>query len=107
MTAAISILSSRASFAIILVLLPVVLTHGVGNENHNDTHGGMYHSADQPGDDSGYPPTYFAHAEHIGVIYAHIALMILSWVFVLPVGEFMICATPEFHAPTIPHHANC
>lgn len=35
-----------------------------------------------------YPPTYFAHPEHSGLIYGHIALMIIAWVFFLPVGMF-------------------
>ena len=37
---------------------------------------------------SQYPPTYFAHPGHVGVIYAHIALMVLAWVFVLPIGMY-------------------
>jgi hypothetical protein len=33
------------------------------------------------------PPNYFTHPEHRGLMYAHIGLMTLAWVFVLPVGE--------------------
>lgn len=33
-----------------------------------------------------YPPTYFAHTEYVGLVYAHIVLMAISWVIVLPVG---------------------
>lgn len=35
-----------------------------------------------------YPPTYFAHPEHSGLIYGHIALTVIAWVFFLPVGMF-------------------
>lgn len=34
-----------------------------------------------------YSPTYFAHAEHAGLIYAHITLSVVAWVFILPVGK--------------------
>ncbi len=34
-----------------------------------------------------YPSTYFAHTKHVGTIYAHITLMVLAWVFVLPIGR--------------------
>lgn len=34
------------------------------------------------------PPNYFTHPEHRGLLFAHIALMTIAWVFVLPVGEF-------------------
>lgn len=83
-----------------LALVPAVLAHGGDGESHGmsdmsgmgDT-GGMAHgnhTADVPKDDSEYPPTYFAHLEHVGVIYAHIALMVLAWVFFLPVGTFIL-----------------
>ena len=32
------------------------------------------------------PPTYFNHPDDKVLIYAHIALMTLSWVFALPTG---------------------
>ncbi len=40
-----------------------------------------------------YPLTYFGHSEHVAVIYSHIALMVLAWVFVLPVGK---CQTFQY-----------
>jgi hypothetical protein len=36
-----------------------------------------------------YPPNYFAHGEHGGLMLAHIALMTIAWTFVLPVGEYL------------------
>jgi hypothetical protein len=37
-----------------------------------------------------YAPTYFANPDHVHIIYAHISLMVLAWVFILPVGEWII-----------------
>lgn len=47
----------------------------------------MHHGspAEDPAD---YPPTYFAHPDHVAVIYSHIALMVIAWVFVLPIGKY-------------------
>lgn len=32
-------------------------------------------------------PSYFLHPEHSGFMFAHIAVMTLAWVVVLPLGE--------------------
>ena len=32
------------------------------------------------------PPSYFRYPEHTHLILAHIALMTIAWVFVLPIG---------------------
>ena len=72
-----------ASYAVILGLVPRALGHGDDMEGMD-----MSPPANQPPpDDGGYPPTYFAHPEHRGLIFAHIALMVASWIFMLPVGE--------------------
>lgn len=34
-----------------------------------------------------WPTSYFSNGEHSGPIIAHIALMVLAWCFVLPIGE--------------------
>lgn len=59
---------------------------------------GMAHGSNttQPPKNNDYPDTYFAHTEHSGVIYTHIALMVLSWVFILPVGKFHISPLPPY-----------
>jgi hypothetical protein len=50
--------------------------------------GAMDMGAQQPENDAQeYPPNYFSHPEYRGVLVAHIALMVLGWVFVLPLGE--------------------
>lgn len=71
----------HATSTLVLGLLPVVIAHG--------EHGGHDEiTPDELKDSSEYPQTYFAHTDHVGVIYTHIALMTLAWVFILPVGKF-------------------
>lgn len=43
--------------------------------------------ADKPLPEAQYPPTYFALVDHRAAIYSHIGLMVLAWVFILPVGK--------------------
>ena len=75
-----------ATSAVVLGLLPVVLAHG--EHGGHDDHGEVPPEGIQ--DSPEYPPSYFSHTEHVGVIYTHIALMTLAWVFVLPLGKFQI-----------------
>jgi len=76
-----------ASPAALLALIPFALGHG-DEMGGMDGGMGMGMTTDQPQpEDGSYPPTYFTHPEHKGIIYAHIALMVVSWIFVLPVGE--------------------
>lgn len=71
--------------------LPAVLAHGNEDEGAMDT--GMDMSTEEPKPDpDSYPPTYFAHTEHVAEIYAHIALMVISWVIVLPIGMRAVSA---------------
>lgn len=87
----------------LIVLVPLVLAHGNDHEKaagsgeemsmdgggdgggQGHAHG---HMSDEPKAESEYPPTYFALADHAGIMYAHIGLMVLAWVFLLPGGEF-------------------
>ena len=50
----------------------------------------MAHSAPtptaSPGTSDG-PMSYFAYGKHSSSVIAHIALMVVAWCFVLPVGE--------------------
>lgn len=36
-----------------------------------------------------YPPTYFSHLEHASLMHAHIALMTIAWVVILPLGMYI------------------
>lgn len=78
-----SLLPALAGVAV-FGLVPAVLADG----GHGHGHGGMEMTdADKPLPEDQYPPTYFAHPDHKAAIYAHIALMVLGWVFVLTAGK--------------------
>ena len=64
-------------------LAAVALAHGDEATEAMDMDSG---EQQKPGPNS-YPPTYFALRDHAGVMYAHIAIMVISWVFVLPTGK--------------------
>ncbi|KAK9249927.1 hypothetical protein V1507DRAFT_507172 [Lipomyces tetrasporus] len=65
--------------AILLGGIPATFAHG--DEGH---HEGMEMDKD-PKPEGPHDPSYFALAEHKSVIYAHIAVMLIGWVFVLPI----------------------
>lgn len=79
-----------------LLLAPTALAHG---EQHGHAHEDMIAGSENPPPKgpSQYPPTYFAHPDHVAWIYAHIVLAVLSSVFVLPVGEFSIHRDSALH----------
>ncbi len=85
-------ISIRSVLVLVLgILLATAQAHGgsSGSSQHGDAESmdmGMNTDMDKPQDE--YPPTYFAHAPHAGLMYAHIGLMVVAWVFVLPVGKF-------------------
>lgn len=81
---ALSVLASAA----VLALVPGALAHGDEN-THMDM--GAPTGADEPLPGDQYPPTYFALGEHTAAIYGHIGLMLLAWVFLLPVGKLLSC----------------
>lgn len=70
----------------LLGLVPAALAHGDDHGDMDMDMGGSAASEPQP--ESEYPPTYFSHPEYTGAIMTHIALMVIGWVFVLPVGKF-------------------
>lgn len=78
-----------AAATVLGALLPAVLAHGDDGMNMDGEMGGaMNMSAPQPENDAQeYPPNYFSHPEYRGILFAHIALMVSGWVFVLPLGE--------------------
>ncbi|KUI52520.1 hypothetical protein VP1G_10440 [Cytospora mali] len=57
-------------------------------------------TADQPLPDDQYPSTYFSHSEHRGVLLTHISLMVLGWVFVLPLATMFSLARSRYTLPT-------
>ncbi|KAI1862418.1 hypothetical protein JX265_009132 [Neoarthrinium moseri] len=81
---------------VVLGSLPAALAHGDEHESMN-MDGDMAMGTEEPKPDAGsYPPTYFTHPEHRGTIYAHIALMVLGWVFMLPTGVMLSLAKSRY-----------
>lgn len=66
-------------------MVPVVLAHG--DDETMDMGDGMAMPTQAPQPDLDLPPSYVAHPEHRAVLITHIALMVLAWVFVLPLGK--------------------
>ncbi|KAI2471155.1 hypothetical protein F4781DRAFT_143667 [Annulohypoxylon bovei var. microspora] len=89
---------STAQFALKLLALvavagalPAALAHG------NDDEGAMDMAKEDPKPDpNSYPPTYFSHTEHVAEIYAHIALMVVSWVIMLPIAVMFSIARSRY-----------
>jgi hypothetical protein len=84
--------TSRAAFAAAWLLASAAnaIPHDDGSMNM-DTDTDMSKAANtqpeapaQASDNS--PMSYFAYGKHSGTIVAHIALMVLAWCFVLPIG---------------------
>jgi hypothetical protein len=73
-------LSAGTILVLGLARLSTVLAHGDDGHGHNGSSDHM----DEPQDD--YPPSYFSHPDHAGLMYGHISVMVIAWVFVLPVG---------------------
>ncbi|KAI1275030.1 hypothetical protein F5Y07DRAFT_400881 [Xylaria sp. FL0933] len=102
--------SAATKFLRVLALLaiagaaPSVFAHGDDEGAMNmdngegamsmDGHGGM--SEDPKPDPDSYPPTYFAHPEHVTAIYAHIGIMVVGWVFVLPSAVMLSIARSRY-----------
>lgn len=66
----------------VLLLVGIVHAHVEMKPEHGGNHTMAVHGSD-------YPPTYFGTSNSRGLIYGHISLMVIGWVFVLPVGEYM------------------
>lgn len=75
---------------VLLEFATVAAAHS--DEIANKTTKEMSSSSDEPHS----PPTsYMRHSEHVTLILAHIALMVVGWVFALPVGK--LATVQEFH----------
>ncbi|KAJ0165461.1 putative membrane protein C3B8.06 [Colletotrichum tanaceti] len=83
-----------------LGIVPLALAHSAQEDGANvmNMDMDMSHGADEPNkpDTDNYPPTYFALADHAGVMYAHIGVMVLAWVFVLPVAVMLSIARSRY-----------
>jgi hypothetical protein len=70
---------TAAAAGLLLAALPCVAAHGGG---HAQTEQNDVLAVGAEAQD--VTPTYFRHPDHAGWVYAHIALMIVGWVVVLP-----------------------
>ncbi|CAK7272866.1 hypothetical protein SEPCBS57363_005365 [Sporothrix epigloea] len=100
--------------ALVLAIAPVVLAHGddegMNMEMESSSSLDMTEALPQavnPTTNSTtdeaaivYKPTYFAHPEHAGLMYAHILLMTLAWVFALPVAVMLSIARSRYTLPS-------
>lgn len=77
----------------VLGLVPAALAHGDEHAGDMDMDMG---APSEPKPDSEYPPTYFSHTEYTGAVMTHVALMILGWVFVLPVAVMLSIARSRY-----------
>ncbi|KAK4099889.1 hypothetical protein N658DRAFT_497868 [Parathielavia hyrcaniae] len=86
--------------AAVLGLAPAALAHGHDHGHGDHGMGGMkMGDADKPLPEDQYLSTYFAHPDHKAVIYGHIALMVLGWVFALPAAVMLSLARSRYTLP--------
>lgn len=69
------------TIATALLLLPLVAAHG------DESMDMVAHDAPQPQMNDGQPRSYWSLSEHATIMYWHVALEVLAWVVVLPVGK--------------------
>ncbi|KAJ3499778.1 hypothetical protein NLG97_g78 [Lecanicillium saksenae] len=70
-----------------LVTITTALSHSDAPERRHD-HGaldGVMADDAAVRNTTDYPNTYFAHTESVVTVYAHIAFMVIGWIFVLPI----------------------
>jgi len=80
---------------VILAALPIALAHGLDDATDmmnmsRDTHSSMSMQNMESDPDVS---NYCSYSEHTGLMYAHIILMIISWVVLMPLGK---CICFEF-----------
>ncbi|KAI0850239.1 hypothetical protein F5Y00DRAFT_252327 [Daldinia vernicosa] len=82
--------------------IPTILAHGHGDEGATDMDMDMsmdMSKEDPKPDPESYTPTYFSHPEHVVEIYAHIALMVVGWVIMLPLAVMFSIARSRYTLP--------
>ncbi|KAI9712352.1 MAG: hypothetical protein M1820_001565 [Bogoriella megaspora] len=87
--------------ATLLGLLPLAIAHGDGSDGTDGSPAvqdapGRPMIADGAQEVQNDPQSYFALSEHAGAIYAHIFLMILAWVVILPIGIMFSISKSRF-----------
>lgn len=87
---------SASTYVLGLALLPAVLAfaHGDDGTDHNHDDGNAGHEG--AGQYEEEPDSYFGLQAHANVIYGHIALMTLAWVFILPIAVMLSIARSRY-----------
>ncbi|RCI11338.1 hypothetical protein L249_7397 [Ophiocordyceps polyrhachis-furcata BCC 54312] len=78
-------------FAILFVSAQPSLAHETG---YSTTIGVINPASDNA--TQSYPASYFTHSQYVGLIYAHIFLMLVSWALVLPIAVMLSLAGSRF-----------
>lgn len=87
-----------ASLALLVGVLPVVAGHE--DDGMKMDMGGHQAEAGPSTESAGGPPSnYFRYEHHAGWVYAHIAMMIISWCIVLPLALMLSVARSRYHLP--------
>lgn len=73
-----------AAAALLLPLLPLVAAHG---DEHGETMNMSAHDAPAPHAQAAEHQSYWSLSDYATLMYWHIGLEILAWVFMLPVGK--------------------
>ncbi|KAK0374859.1 hypothetical protein CLIM01_07766 [Colletotrichum limetticola] len=91
--------ASQITTVVVLGIAPLANAHGAHEAGADamKMDMGMAQGVDESKAESkSYPPTYFALADHAGIMYAHIGLMVLAWVFVLPIAVMLSIARSRY-----------
>ncbi|KAI1249848.1 hypothetical protein MGN70_009464 [Eutypa lata] len=94
------------ALAAIVAALPTVLAHGGDHDDGGMDMGGdadmNMGGADEAANAEADPSqmSYFTYAEHTTAIYAHIALMVIGWVVLLPIAVMFSIARSRYTLPT-------
>ncbi|OAX77660.1 hypothetical protein ACJ72_08039 [Emergomyces africanus] len=72
--------------------------HGSGGKHSSNEHNNNNNSTSSSPNSSG-PMSYFAYQKHAGSIIAHIALMVIAWFFILPIGVMLSIARSRLALP--------
>lgn len=86
--------AATASAALLLGALPMIAAHG--NEHMQMEQG---HQSNTTADAQEAVPNYSRYPHYSGWMYAHIALMVMSWIVVLPPTLMLSVARSKYHLP--------
>ncbi|RDA82910.1 hypothetical protein CP532_4623 [Ophiocordyceps camponoti-leonardi (nom. inval.)] len=84
----------RPSLGILLVFLVSARVSLALETGQNNTTGVIIAASDNV--TQAYAASYFTHSQHGGLVYAHIFLMLVCWVFVLPIAVMLSLAGSRF-----------